>query len=179
MNNSHNRSTIRRRSVLKQRGAALVIALILLLVMTILGVTAMNSSILQGFMSASYQEQAVRLATAENILLEGEFDVEELVANGVLTRDDDGYYFNLDADPTQEFFAASLAEAWPAPETSNYVIEYLGEFEIPGESVAVGGGLEDSLIHVFRVSARSLPGDERGGLRIVQSLYVTLNGPDE
>lgn len=166
-----------RHDAARQRGAALVVALVLLLVMTILGVTAMNSSILQGFMSASYQEQTVRLATAENILLEGEFDVEELVANGVLTRDTDGYYFNLDADPTLEFDAASLAEAWPA--APNYVIEYMGEFEIPGESVAVGGGLEDSLIHVFRVSARSVPGDERGGLRIVQSLYVTLSGPDE
>ena len=159
-----------------QRGAALVVSLILLLVMTILGVTALNSSILQGFMSASYQEQTVRLATAENILLEGEFDVEELVANGVLTRATDGYYFNLDVDPALEFDAASLAEAWPA--ASNFVIEYMGEFEIPGESVAVGGGLEDSLIHVFRVSARSVPPDERGGLRIVQSLYVTLSGPD-
>lgn len=173
----NDRPPIQRLGTRSQRGAALVVAMILLLVMTILGVTAMNSSILQGFMSASYQEQAVRLATAENFLLEGEFDVEELVANGVLTRDDDGYYFNLDADPTQEFFAASLAETWPA--ASNYVIEYMGEFEIPGESIAVGGGFEDSLIHVFRVSARSVPGDERGGLRIVQSLYVTLIGPDE
>jgi type IV pilus assembly protein PilX len=160
-----------------QRGAALVVSLILLLVMTILGVTALNSSILQGFMSASYQEQTVRLATAENILLEGEFDVEDLVANGVLTRGTDGYYFNLDANPGDEFDAASLAEAWPA--ASNFVIEYMGEFEIPGESIAVGGGLEDSLIHVFRVSARSVPPDERGGLRIVQSLYVTLSGPDQ
>lgn len=176
---SRSNASGRRHGAARQRGAALVVALILLLVMTILGVTALNSSILQGFMSASYQEQTVRLATAENILLEGEFDVEELVANGVLTRGSlpNRYYFNLDADPTDEFFAAELAQEWPA--ASNFVIEYMGEFEIPGESVAVGGGLEDSLIHVFRVSARSVPPDERGGLRIVQSLYVTLSGPDE
>lgn len=159
-----------------QHGAALVVAMILLLVMTLLGVTVMNTSVLQGLMSSSYQEQTVRLATAETVLLQGEFDVEDLVANGVLNRGTDGYYFNLTVPPTPAFPAAVFDQAWPA---TNYVIEYMGEFEIPGESIAEGGGLEDSMIHVFRVSARSARADERGGLRIVQSLYVTLSGPNE
>lgn len=161
-----------------QRGAALIVSLILLLVMTLLGITAMNSSILQNFMSASYQEQTVRLAGAENFLLTGEFDVQDLVANGVVDRDtgNDAYYFNLDTDPTLEFPAATAATTWP----NGFVIEYMGEFQIPGESAAVGGGFEDSLIHVFRVSARSeRDAASRGGLRIVQSLYVTLDGPDK
>jgi type IV pilus assembly protein PilX len=161
-----------------QRGAALIVSLILLLVMTLLGLTAMNSSILQGFMSASYQEQTVRLATAENILLTGEFDVEDLVAHGV---DDRTYYFDLTtADAPPEFAAAATSTLWP----NDFVIEYLGKRVIGGESVAVGGSLEDSSIHIFRVSARSRrdpasPDASRGGLRIVQSLYVTLTGPDE
>ena len=159
----------------QQRGAALIVSLILLLVMTILGVTAMNSSILQGFMSASYQEQTVRLATAENILLEGEFDVEELVENGVLTRAETGLYLNLTTG-AEEFNAAKLS-AYP---DRNFMIEYMGEFLIPGESVTEGGGLEDSLVHIFRVSARSQrAAEERGGRRIVQSLYVTLRAPDK
>jgi type IV pilus assembly protein PilX len=159
-----------------QRGAALVVALVLLLVMTILGVTALNSSTLQGFMSAGYQEQTVRLAAAENILLGAEFDVQERVATGFAGASGI-YYFNLAADPLLEFPASQVDEVWPA---ENYVVEYMGEFEIPGESVAVGGGFEDSLIHVFRVSARSeRDAAARGGIRIVQSLYVTLTGPDE
>jgi type IV pilus assembly protein PilX len=161
-----------------QRGAALIVALILLLVMTLLGITAMNSSILQGFMSASYQEQTVRLAAAENILLTGEFDVEDLVANGVVDRGTapNQYYFNLDTDPALQFAAAAAATPWP----NGFVIEYMGNVEIPGESIAVGGALEDSSIHIFRVSARSeRDASERGGLRIVQSLYVTLRGPDQ
>lgn len=160
-----------------QSGAALIVSLILLLVMTVLGVAAMNSSILQGFMSASYQEQTIRLATAENVLLEGEFDVEELVTNGVLTRAEQGYYLNLMTGPGIEFAAADPTQY---PNGRDFVIEYMGEFLVPGESVVEGGGLEDSLIHIFRVSARSLrPAEERGGLRIVQSLYVTLRAPDE
>ena len=159
-----------------QQGAALVVALILLLVMTILGVTAMNSSILQGFMSNAFQQQTRTLALAENTLRAGELDVEDLVANGVGTGRD-SYYANIVNNPGDAFPAAAYGTAWPI---TNYYIEYLGQRIVPGESVAIGGGLEDSLVHVFRVSARETrPDDERGGTRIVQSLYLTLDGPDE
>lgn len=164
----------------RQRGAALVVALILLLVMTILGVTAMNSSILQGFMSNAFQQQTRTLAIAENTLRAGELDVEELVANGVSPPgvDRSSYYINLVANPGLEFNAADFAD-WNAADNPFY-IEYLGRRIVPGESVAIGGGLEDSLVHVFRVSAlENRPDDERGGIRIVQSLYLTLDGPDE
>jgi type IV pilus assembly protein PilX len=171
-----------------QRGAALIVSLILLLVMTLLGVAAMNSSILQGFMSASQQEQTTRLARAEDFLLEGEFEVEQLVVNGVGTTVCGGVpccaagacYLNLDTNPGPGFNVNATATAFPGGNTAGggYLIEYMGQFLVPGESVAEGGGLEDSLIHIFRVSARSVPGNERGGLRIVQSLYVTLDGPN-
>ncbi len=157
----------------RMQGMALVVSLILLMVLTVIGVTVVNSSIMQGLMSASYQQQTAILADAENLLLAGEFDVEDLVLNGVDGR---VHYFNLDDDPSLEFAAAELTANWPA---NNFVIEYLGEFLVPGESVAEGGGLEDSLMYIFRVSARELrEDDERGGLRIVQSLYVTLAPPD-
>jgi hypothetical protein len=156
----------------RMRGMALVVSLILLMVLTVIGVTVVNSSIMQGLMSASYQQQTAILADAENLLLAGELDVEALVVGGVGARD---YYFNLDADPDDEFQAALFNQNWP----NDFVIEYMGEFLVPGESVAEGGGLEDSLMHIFRVSAREeRDDDERGGLRIVQSLYVTLAGPD-
>jgi type IV pilus assembly protein PilX len=168
------------RSRARHHGAALVVALILLLVMTILGVTAMNSSILQGFMSNAFQQQTRTLALAENTLREGELDVENLVISGVNPAggpDRSDYYVNLVANPGSVFDAADYGTAWPA---TNYYIEYLGRRIVPGESVAIGGGLEDSLVHVFRVSARETrPDDERGGIRIVQSLYLTLDGPDE
>ena len=158
-----------------ERGAALIVALILLLVMTILGVTAMNSSILQGFMSTSYRQQTTTLATAENRLLVGELDVEDLVFNGVDSNPVRPTYYSNLVTGGAIFNAANYATAWANP----FHIEYLGERIVPGESVAVGGGLEDSVVHVFRVSAREIRGgDERGGLRIVQSLYVTLSGPD-
>jgi type IV pilus assembly protein PilX len=171
-----------------QRGAALIVSLILLLVMTLLGLAAMNSSILQGFMSASQQEQTQRLARAEDFLLEAEFEVERLVVGGVGTTACGGVpccpnlscYRNLEANPAQAFDVNALATVFRGGNVAagGYLIEYMGQFLVPGESIAEGGGLEDSRIHIFRVSARSVPGNERGGLRIVQSYYVTLAGPN-
>jgi type IV pilus assembly protein PilX len=171
--NAHSHCHDRTAPRVPQSGAVLIVSLVLLLVMTILGVAAMNGAIMQGLMSSSYQQQTVTLAYAENLLLEGELDVELLVASGAAARN---YYFDLAASPDDAFPATKTAAAWP----HDFVIEYMGEFAVPGESVNEGGGFADSVVHIFRVSARRARADEeRGGLRIVQSLYVTLDGPYE
>jgi len=169
----------------QSRGAALIVALILLLVMTILGITALNSSTLQGFMSSAYQQQTSTLTGVENVLLEAEMDIEDIVTNGVNGR---AHFINL-LDGSTEFPAATgtpddwsttgaaVTEAMGEFEfPSRFVLEYMGEFEVPGESIAVGGGLADSRIHVFRVSARGVE-QQRGSARVVQSYYVTLRSP--
>lgn len=171
-----------------QRGAALIVALVLLLVMTVLGVTALNSSTLQGLMSSAYRQQTSALAGVENVLLEGEMEVENIVNDPALDPDTINYYFDLvEGDP--QFAASSSSSAnWsigPLVQQTigqfaiegRYVIEYMGEFEVPGESIAEGGGLEDSRIHIFRVSARGTEANGEG-LRIVQSYYVTLRPPE-
>lgn len=166
---------------LQQRGAALVVALLLLLVMTVLGITALNSSTLQNFMSSAYQQQTTTLAGAENVLLEGEIDVEAIVTAGVGTRT---HYVDLTDTTQTQFDLVSWGSGWPVAQTigeititGSYFIEYMGEFEVPGESIAEGGGLEDSKIHIFRVSARGGEAN-RGAIRTVQSYYVTLQPPN-
>ncbi len=157
-----------------QGGAALIVSLLLLLVMTILGVTAMNSSIMQGFMSSSYQQQTTTLVGAENLLLRGEMEIEDRTGPGGAGFGGVLHFINLTDDPPPTQFPARIFDTlWP----NNHVVEYLGEFEVPGESIAEGSGFADSRIHIYRVSARSMEG-QRGGLRIVQSLYVTLSDPD-
>ena len=167
-----------------QRGAALIVALLLLLVMTILGVTAMNSSTMQGFMSASYQQQTSTLAGVENVLFQGERDVDDIVTSGVGART---HYRNLITDPLGSFAVEDFSFDWAGAAAvseavgefsifGQFMIEYMGEFEVPGESIAEGGAFEDSKIHIFRVTARGRE-PQREGLRIVQSLYVTLRAP--
>ena len=174
----------------QSRGAALIVALILLLVMTILGITALNSSTLQGFMSSAYQQQTSTLTGVENVLLEAEMDIEDIVTNGVNGR---AHFINLltgenlligetkfpagSGTTDWEGRGAAVTEAMGKFEfPSRFVLEYMGEFEVPGESIAVGGGLADSRIHVFRVSARGVE-QQRGSARVVQSYYVTLRSP--
>lgn len=184
MRNAHLQAQLLSTGSTQQRGAALVIALLLLLVMTVLGVTALNSSTLQNFMSSAFQQQTTTLAGVENVLLEGEMDVEAIVTSGVGTRT---HFRDLTDDTQTQFVLANLVD-WnsgsPVAQTigeigitGNYLIEYMGEFEVPGESIAVGGGLEDSKIHIFRVSARGGEAN-RGALRTVQSYYVTLQPPN-
>lgn len=168
-----------------ESGAALIVSLLLLLVMTILGVTALNSSVLQSFMSSSFQQQNTTLAGAENVLLAGEIDVEDVVLNGVAER---AYFLDLTDDDVAPFIAEQSSPAdWDIGAlvqqtignheiTGRYILEYMGEFEVPGESIAAGGGLEDSRIHIFRVSARGGEAN-RGALRTVQSYYVTVRSP--
>ena len=179
-----------------ERGAALIVALLLLLVMTILGVTALNSSTMQGLMSSAYQQQTSSLAGVENVLLAGEMEVEEIVRDSAIDLSLLDYYFDLEGGDGQ--FNATTVAPWnigPFLEqdigtmtiAGRYVIEYMGDFEVPGESIAEGGGLDDSRIHIFRVSARGGeevtaggPGEEkRNATRRVQSLYVTLRAPNE
>lgn len=172
-------------------GAALIVALLLLLVMTILGVTALNSSTLQGLMSSAYRQQTSVLAGAENILLAAERRIDDIVTDGLPVDTDWAYFIDLSMDPPPaEFPAGSSAEDWSeALEVAaqdigafeipgRYMLEYIGEFEVPGESIAEGGGLEDSRIHIFRVSSQA---EEQKGsaARIVQSYYVTLRSPNE
>lgn len=167
---------------IRQRGAALVVALLLLLVMTVLGVTALNSSTLQSLMSSAFQQQTTTLAGAENVLLEGEMDVEAIVVGGVGART---HFVDLTDEDETQFDLVDWVGGQPVAQdigeitiTGSYFIEYMGEFEVPGESIAEGGGLDDSKIYIFRVSAQGGEAN-RGAVRTVQSYYVTLRPPND
>jgi type IV pilus assembly protein PilX len=59
-------------SLVKNKGVILIVALVMLLVMTTIGVTTMSGSTLQERMAANYREQAVAQINAEAALLSGE-----------------------------------------------------------------------------------------------------------
>ena len=60
------------RAFARQKGAALTIVLILLLVVTLLGLASTRSSLLQERMSTSMYDRALAFQTAEAALREGE-----------------------------------------------------------------------------------------------------------
>jgi len=74
-----------------QTGAALIISMILLLVMTLIGVTAMQSTVLEEKMAGNYRDQNLAFQAAEAALREA----ESVIANGGVTG-----LTNFDADCT-------------------------------------------------------------------------------
>ncbi|WP_290648924.1 PilX N-terminal domain-containing pilus assembly protein [Aquisalimonas sp.] len=163
---------LKHHAVEDQRGVALIVCLILLLVMTLLGVSAMNSSIMQELMSNSFRTQTATLSSAEFVVREG-----EQVITGIVTgnpRPDAGYH-DLAEDSLDPLDVAAWNFKTQNFDGGEYAIEHIGRREVPGESIAEGEEVAGSHVSIFRISARS-EGD-RGAARIVQTIFVTLEAP--
>ncbi len=165
-----------------QRGVSLVVALVMLLVLTLIGVSSMNTAIVELKMAGSMQQQGVALNRADELLRVGEEDVEAIVADPAafdFTTDGDGYYITADGIDVHEidWAAEGLNSVQGANANDVYVTEYMGAKAIPGESVRVGtdGRIIGGAVHSFIITSRSEAG--KSALRLVQSIYVTTAPP--
>jgi len=61
--------------IAKQQGAVLVVGLIMLLVMTVIGLSAMRSTILEEKMAGNFRDSNIAFQAAETVLRDGEKDV--------------------------------------------------------------------------------------------------------
>lgn len=176
MNNLHTQP----RALYSQHGIVLVTALIMLLVLTLLGVTSMNTSNLQTLMAGNSQYQTVALNRAELTIRAGETLVDNIIAGAAVPA---GYYDITPGNspeidpfsPAFDWFDANSAIA--TPDGSRFYVEYAGEKDLPPESLAwrQSQGIPGSTIYLFRITARSPA--SRGALRYVQSIYVTEQAP--
>ena len=165
-----------------QRGVSLIVALVMLIVLTLIGVSSMNTAIVELKMAGSAQQQGIALNRANELLRVGEEDVLAIVTDPAafdFAAADDGYYVQDDAIDVHELDWAG--EGLTAIDGSNtndsYVTEYLGAMEIPGESIKVGvdGRIIGGAVHTFRITSRSATG--KSALRLVQSIYVSSAPP--
>ena len=164
----------------RQQGAALIMALVILVVLTLLGIGSMNTANLQILMTGNSQYQTVALSTAEQAVREAELLVDGIVAGAAPPGKTDGYHNVAGGDP--EIDLSNFT--WPANETadsaqagSNYIIEYSGQKSLPPTTFKYinGNPIAGDNVYVFRITARTLA--SRGAVRLVQSIYVTLNSP--
>ena len=169
-----------------QAGAIMVLCLVILFSMTLIGVSSMDSAVLELKMSNTMQQQVVALNRAEATLQSAEDAIDAITADAAVFDFDanDGFYpRNSGVTVEQADWSAVAAEDGPVTSDNNvddddaYVVEYLGEKPIPGETVAVdtNGRITGGVVHTFRNTTRSSSG--RSVVRIVQSVYVTLNSP--
>ena len=181
----------------QQHGAALLMALVFLLILTILGVFGMNTSRLENLMAGNAQFQTTALNNAEYVLVRGEQDIQAVAAAG-------GNPFNPDVATDHYYPAGTTGSTRPEdliwsfntvkvslPDvnadgsdtdgdgtaddaTGSYVIEDAGLDNNAGEDASFSGAvnpLAGAIVQVFLVSAQS--SSSRGARRIVQSVVVT------
>jgi len=165
-----------------QRGVSLVVALIMLLVLTLIGVSSMNTAIVELKMAGSMQQQGIALNRADELLRVGEDDVVTII-NTPAAFDfgaaGDGYYLTADNVNVNniDWSGQGLNSIEGATANDIYITEYLGAKAIPGESVKVGtdGRIIGGAVHTFRITSRSTTG--KSALRLVQSIYVSSAPP--
>lgn len=170
------------KSLHSQQGVSLVVALIMLLVLTLIGVSSMNTAIVELKMASSMQQQGIALNRADEMLRVGEEDVIDITTEPAafdFSAPDDGYYVAADAIDVYDLdWAAQGLTSIPGDNAGDsYVVEYLGPKVIDGESVkkSTDGRIIGGAVHTFRITTRSTAA--KSALRLVQSIYVTAAPP--
>lgn len=171
----------------RQSGAALVIGLILLLVMTLLGVTAMRGTTLQERMSGALSDQNVAFQAAETALRQGEdvlssVTAPDFSAQGWYEQDDGKLrpdWAEKASDPAEVgddgvityVNAENKDMEWGEP--PEFYIERMPPVVITGSSgasKAIGDGTVKEEYELYRVVARGF-GKTQTTVAVVESIY--------
>lgn len=186
----------------RQRGAALFMALIFLLILTILGVFGMNISRLENMMAGNTQFQTTALNNAEYVLVRGEEDIKAIAASS-------GNPFNPDSTGDQYYpIGTTTASGTPPSEPQDlvwtftsqkvsipdvdgdgsdtdgdgtaddgvgfYIIEDAGLDNSAGEDASYSGTVNPLAGAIVQVfQVTAQSSSSRGAKRIVQSVLVT------
>jgi Tfp pilus assembly protein PilX len=159
----------------RQTGAALFMALIFLLILTMLGVFGMNISRLENLMAGNTQFQTTALNNAEYTLARGIEDIRNVDALGLPYPTTAGYHTVGDYDPSDLVWNfTKKTVSLPDGSTGDYVIMNAGTDNDDGEDNSYTGVISPApgaVVQVFLVTAQSE--SSRGAKRIVQSVVVT------
>jgi type IV pilus assembly protein PilX len=177
----------------KQQGATLAMGLVLLLIMTLIGVTSMKTTALQEKMAGSLRNKALALSGVESALREGESYLWNYfsTSNGVaLVADTQATFgvFSWEAPDALAFrsskrwvdigteFRHNLTDVGSASLKKNP--RFIIEEAIQGEDVGLaefgddGYGTSAGILKTYRVTARSMSGDGKI-TEIAESIFTT------
>lgn len=165
-----------------ERGAALVVSLILLLLMTIIGVAAMNGARLEVSMAGMMQREEVALRAAERTLAAAEGYIENLISNEPDYTVGGNYSEEAELDVSKtdwtDIARLTKTEVDALGEQDAFVVQYLGIIDVPNNRSLVDESsydssrrISDSQVNVYRITTRSET--EGKAVRIVESTYTT------
>ena len=160
----------------RQRGTALLISMVILLIMTMIILQGARSANLELLIGNNSQYAAEALVQAEDGAMLGESFIDINYAGAPKInygeRGDDGVYL------AGQVAIASVDWTGQSPEsqtrfgaTLEYIVEYLGPFYAAGGSLSVGAGVASDTRYLYRVSGRGE--SDRGGARVVQTVFAT------
>lgn len=161
----------------RQRGVALIVSLVLLVVITLLGVASLRGVVLEERMASNQYDRSIAFQAAEAALREGEAIAESTKPTPTGTTCTDGVCPTPAAADTPRWEDDDF-DGWKAATSSlgdlagdspEYIIEFLGA-DFPCDT---SKPLENQNCKRYRVTARSRPdGDERATV-MLQSVYAT------
>lgn len=165
----------------KQTGVVLVISLIMLVLLTIIGMTGMQVTGLEEKMSGNNKEHNVAFQTAEATLRNAEAYLDSLTTLGDFNNTQAGFLSEATADPdylakltwntTNSAAGTTISGVATIP---RYIIKHVGEQgDSINEGLSVGGygeSLAGSAITLFRVTSYSA-GNTGKSRVILQSYY--------
>ncbi len=152
-----------------QRGVALAVVLILLVVMTLLGLVALRGTLMQERMSSSQYDRSLSFQAAEAALREGESVAIDRPADPGGGCDAKGVCSTPVPTDTPRWLASnwatiskvSTADTGDLASPARYIIEYMGKF--PGDACTTSGDVSETtcadLVTVYRITARSQAAD--------------------
>jgi len=166
----------------KQNGAALFIALVMLVVLTVVGISSMQSTNLEERMASNQKDYYLAFESAEFALLQAEAVLSDLSTLKDFNVSGVGGYYrdhevgssiwqdeSLWSDGSKHVNATANGMTAAAPK---YIIEALAEVIPDIDTTSLGNDYDQSIgeeITVFRVTARGQSG--RGSVVFLQSTY--------
>ena len=157
----------------KQSGATLIVSLLILLVMTLLGVTAMQTNILEEKMAGNDKDRSLSLQAAEATLRFAEAEIEAIVSPAAVFDGGTAGYYPDDDDVIVDVFAAATWSAANSAEhtdyTANvtssprYIIELIGDIGTATVDPNINNYGESSgsgTVNSFRITARGTGGSD-------------------
>ena len=162
-----------------QRGAVLIISLIMLLVLTLIGVTSMRTTTLEEKMAGNLRDKNLAFQAAETALRDGEDLIETLVATasfngtggrlGIADSDPDWFASATWSNSTSIAYSGTMSDVAVQP---RYIVKFVKEIEGDQGSLKVGGYGNDkaSSVSNFRVTAKGT-GKTDSSSAILQAYY--------
>ena len=165
----------------KQTGAALIVSLMMLLVMTLLGVSAMQTNILEEKMAGSGRDISLSLQAAETALREAEAYAESIVSPAAAFSGGTAWLYAPGSSPdvsraattwdtARSYASTTIDNVGTAPK---YIIEQTSDIGGATNDINLTGYGESSgvgTLKSFRVTARGTGGSDTT-VTILQSYY--------